>query len=68
MAIRYKGQTLSSGQALANAMTRDLNQAVARKVRQAASSSGLRVRRTSKGLEVYGDAAKMSRFHNRFRR
>lgn len=65
MAIRYKGRTFSSGQALANAMTRDLNQALERKVRHAASSSGLRVRRTSKGLEVYGDAAKLNRFHNR---
>lgn len=68
MTIRYKGRTFSSGQALANAMTRDLNQAVERKVRQAASSSGLRVRRTSKGLEAYGDSAKMSRFHNRLGR
>lgn len=46
MAIRYKGRTFTSGRALADAMTRDINQAVERKVRQAATSAGARVRKT----------------------
>lgn len=46
-------------------MTRDMNQQVERSVRQAAVASGVRVRKTAKGLEVEGDAEHMSRFHKR---
>lgn len=66
--IKYKGRSFSSGQSLANAMQRDMNQAVERKIRSAASASGTRVRKTSKGFVVEGDAARMDRFHNRLSR
>ena len=65
MKLKYKGRTFTNGRSLANAMTRDFNQEVERKLRQAASSSGLRIRKTDKGLEVEGDAANMDRFYQR---
>ena len=68
MAIRYKGRTFTSGRALADAMTRDINQAVEHKVRQAAASSGARVRKTAKGFEIEGDATKLGRFYHRLGR
>lgn len=68
MKLKYKGRTFTNGRSLANAMTRDFNQEVERKLRQAASSSGLRVRKTHKGLEVEGDAANMDRFYKRLGR
>lgn len=49
-------------------MQRDMNQAVERKIRSAASASGTRVRKTSQGFEVEGDAAHMDRFHSRLAR
>jgi hypothetical protein len=68
MAIKYKGRSFHSGQALANAMKRDINQSIERKVRQAASSSGAKVRKTSKGFEVEGQANNLERFYNRLGR
>jgi len=49
-------------------MTRDLNNEFERKVRQAAASSGVRVRKTHKGLELEGDTRSMNRFNNRIGR
>lgn len=49
-------------------MKRDLQGSVERQVRSAASANGLTVRKTSKGLEVSGDADKMGRFYNRLGR
>ena len=66
--MKYKGRTFTSGRSLANAMTRDLEQQVERKVRQAASASGVRVRKTSNGLHIEGDANKMTRFNHRLGR
>lgn len=66
--IKYKGRTFTNGRSLASAMTRDINQEIERKLRQAASSSGLRMRKTHKGIEVEGDAANMDRFYKRLRR
>ena len=63
--MKYKGRTFTTGRSLANAMTRDMNQQVERTVRQAAASSGVRVRKTHKGFEVEGDAVHMDRFHKR---
>lgn len=63
--MKYKGRTFTNGRSLANAMTRDMNQQVERSVRQAAVASGVRVRKTAKGLEVEGDAEHMNRFHKR---
>lgn len=63
--LKYKGRTFTSGRSLANAMTRDMNQQIERSVRQAAAVSGVRVRKTHKGIEVEGDAAHMERFHKR---
>ena len=68
MKLKYKGRTFTNGRSLANAITRDFNQEVERKLRQAASSSGLRVRKTHKGFEVEGNAANMDRFYKRLGR
>ncbi len=66
--MKYKGRTFSNGRSLANAMTRDFNNEIERKLRQAASSSGVRIRKTHKGFEVEGDTDKMARFNNRLGR
>ena len=66
--MKYKGRTFSNGRSLANAMTRDLNNEIERKMRQAASASGVRIRKTHKGFEVEGDANSMTRFNNRIGR
>ena len=66
--LKYKGRTFSNGRSLANAMTRDLNSEIERKMRQAASSSGVRLRKTHKGFEIEGDANSMARFNNRIGR
>ncbi|MEL6243484.1 MAG: hypothetical protein AAGJ84_15190 [Pseudomonadota bacterium] len=66
--MKYKGRTFTNGRSLANAMTRDFNNEIERKVRQAATSSGVRVRKTHKGFELEGDANSMTRFNNRLGR
>lgn len=66
--MKYKGRTFTNGRSLANAMTRDMNNEFERKVRQAAASSGVRVRKTHKGLELEGDTRSMNRFNNRIGR
>lgn len=66
--FKYKGRTFSNSRSLASAMQREFNQEVERKVRQAASSSGVRVRKTHKGFEIEGDASSMSRFNSRIGR
>lgn len=66
--FKYKGRSFSSGKSLANAMQRDMNQAVESKIRSAASASGARVRKTSQGFEVEGDTVRMDRFHDRLAR
>ena len=66
--MKYKGRTFTNGRSLANAMTRDFNNEIERKVRQAAASSGVRVRKTHKGYELEGDAHSMTRFNNRLGR
>jgi len=66
--MKYKGRTFTNGRSLANAMSRDFNQEIERKVRQAASASGLRVRKTHNGLEIEGDENRMVRFNNRIGR
>lgn len=63
--MKYKGRTFTNGRSLANAMTRDFSQEVERKVRQAAAATGVRVRKTHKGLEVEGDVGKVARFHKK---
>lgn len=66
--IKYNGRTFSNGRALADAMTRDLNNRVERSLRQAAAASGVSVRKTSSGYVVDGDAEKMARFNHRIGR
>ena len=63
--IKYKGRTFSNGRSLANAMIRDMNQQIERSVRQAAASSGVRVRKTHEGFEIEGEAQRIERFHKR---
>ena len=66
--MKYKGRTFTNGRSLANAMNRDLTNEIERKVRQAASASGVRVRKTHNGLEIEGDATHMARFNSRIGR
>lgn len=68
MSIKYKGRTFSSGQSFANAIKRDINQSIERKVRQAAAISGAHVRKTSKGFEIEGDVQRINRFYDRLGR
>ena len=63
--MKYKGRTFTSGRSLANAMARDMEQQIERSVRQAAAASGVRVRKTHKGLEIEGDAERVKRFYKR---
>lgn len=56
---------MTSGRSLANAMQRDIDRGFEQEVRRAASRSGTRLRKTSKGFEIEGDARKLSRFYNR---
>ena len=65
LTIKYKGRRFSSGQALANVIKRDAEEALERQVRQAAGATGASVRKTARGLEVSGDATKMARFYRR---
>jgi hypothetical protein len=66
--ITYKGRSFSSAKALTDAMTRSLKDEYERKIRRAAQLSGLSVRKTTKGLEVSGDAPTVERFSNRLGR
>jgi hypothetical protein len=66
--VKYKGRSFSSARSLANAMQRDLQSAYEQRVRQAAATSGLSVRKTSQGLELSGSGANMGRFCNRLGR
>lgn len=63
--MKYNGRSYSSGRALANAMKRDVNQKLERNIRSAASCSGVRVKKTHKGIEVVGDSDKLNRFYRR---
>lgn len=65
MKMTYKGRTVTSGRALANAITRDIEQHIEREVRRAGCSSGVRVRKTSKGFEVEGEPEKIERFYKK---
>lgn len=66
--LTYKGRTFTNGRALADAMTRDFNQEIERRIRNAASATGVRLRKTHKGFELEGEADKMTRFKNRLGR
>lgn len=66
--MKYKGRSFSSGRSLARAIENDLKKNVERKVRRAASCSGLSVSSTHKGLEVKGDAEDFDRFYRRLGR
>lgn len=63
--FKYKGRSFSSARSLTNALKTDIQNAYEQRVRQAASASGLSVRKTSQGIEVSGSAASMERFNNR---
>lgn len=63
--LSYKGRTFTSAKSLSDAIQRDIQGEYERKVRSAATSAGLSVRRTSNGLEVTGEAQRMERFYDR---
>ena len=66
--LTYKGRTFTNGRALADAMTRDFNQEIERRIRNAASATGVRLRKTHKDFELEGEADNMTRFNNRLER
>lgn len=66
--MKYKGRTFNNARSLADAMARDMNQQVEQGIRRAATSSGVRIRKTIKGFEVEGDAAGMQRFQKRLKK
>lgn len=66
--LTYKGRTFTNGRALAGAMTRDFDQEMERRICNAASATGVRVRKTHKGFEIEGEANSMTRFNNRLGR
>ncbi len=66
--MKYKGRTFTNSRSLADAMARDAKVELERKVRHAASATGVRIRKTHKGFEVEGDPDKMDRFNNRLGR
>lgn len=65
--FRYKGRTFSSAQSLSSALKHDMNQAVKRSIRSAASGTGARVRKTSQGYAIEGSEEQISRFNRRIR-
>lgn len=69
MPLKYNGRTFGSSQSLANAMKRDMQTAVERAVRNAASSVGARTTRAPNGdLIVQGDLAALARFNRKISR
>lgn len=66
--VKYNGRTFSSSRALVDAMQRDMQNAIERKIRNAAASSGLTVHKKQSGYEVSGDAEKLGRFYSRLGR
>lgn len=65
--FRYKGRTFNSAQSLNSALKRDMNQAVERSIRSAASGAGARVRKTGQGYSVEGSEEQLARFNRRLR-
>lgn len=68
LTLKYKGRRFSSARSLAGALERDIKAAFEKEVRRTAGASGLIVRKTTKGLEVTGDATKVRRFTDRLGR
>lgn len=65
IAFKYKGRSFSSARSMMQAAQRDVAQAIERKIRQAAASSGASTRKTSNGLEVNSSMEQLDRFHRR---
>jgi hypothetical protein len=65
--FRYKGRNFGSAQSLGAALKRDVAQTVDRAVRNVASGSGARVRKTAQGYEIEGTPEQLARFNRRVR-
>ena len=65
--FRYKGRSFGSAQSLGAALKRDMAQTVERAVRNAASGSGARVRKTAQEYEIEGTPEQLARFNRRVR-
>ncbi|MGZ9812453.1 hypothetical protein ACXN5S_18485 [Pseudoroseicyclus sp. H15] len=65
ISFKYKGRTYTNGRSLTAALNKDLKDEYERKIRQAASASGVRVQRTSRGFQFTGDANSMARMNKR---
>lgn len=65
--FRYKGRTFSSARSLGSALQREMIQQVDRAIRNAASGSGARLRKTPRGYEVEGTPGQLARFNRRIK-
>lgn len=63
--IKFNGRTFTNGRSLADAMVRDMNQKIERNLRQAATSSGVQMKKSVKGFEFEGSPENISRFQKR---
>lgn len=65
--FRYKGRTFGSAQSLGAALKRDVAQTLDRNLRNAASGTGARIRKTGQGYEIEGTPEQIARFNRRIR-
>jgi len=63
--MKFNGRTFTNGRSLADAMVRDMNQKIERNLRQAAASSGVRMKKTAKGFEFEGSPENINRLQQR---
>lgn len=65
ISFKHNGRQVSSAKAMTSAMLRDIEQGIERTFKNAASSVGARIRKTSRGLEVEGSPEQIARLMKR---
>ncbi len=63
--VKFNGRTFTNGRSLADAMVRDMNQKIERHLRQAATSSGVQMKKSAKGFEFEGCPENINRLQKR---
>ena len=63
--MKFNGRTFTNGRSLADAMVRDMNQKIERNLRQAATSSGVQMKKTTNGFEFEGSLENINRLQKR---
>jgi len=63
--MKYKGRRYSSAPSMMRDMQRDMVKNAEREVERQARLSGMRVKRTQKGIQIEGSEAQMKRFNRR---